>query len=81
MGRARDFARSLRPGNDRALAAQIQREQQEAQRRQQAEQAATIRAMSERDKKRTPQEVADSKARGRASKRGRFPQPGPGINP
>jgi len=77
----KDFARSLRPGDDRALAARLQQEQQAREQQQRAQQAADIKAIADRDKQRTPQEVADSKARGRRSKRGPFPPPAPGVNP
>ncbi|MGA5202755.1 hypothetical protein [Streptomyces variegatus] len=77
----RDFARSLKPGNDRQLAAQLRSEQQAAQQQAAAERAATIRAMSDRDKNRTPAEVADSKERGRRHKRGPFEPPARGVNP
>ncbi|WP_411092265.1 hypothetical protein [Streptomyces sp. 049-1] len=77
----KDFGRSLRPGNDRALADQLQQKEQDRQRQQQEEQAAAIRAMSDRDKQRTPQEVAESRARGRASKRGPYVPPARGVNP
>ncbi|WP_327594649.1 hypothetical protein [Streptomyces chartreusis] len=77
----RDIGRTLRPGNDRALAAQLRQEEKDRRKRQEAERAATIQAMSERDKQRTPQEVADSNARGRRSKRSPVQQPPPGINP
>jgi hypothetical protein len=77
----RDFGRSLRPGNDHALAADMRQKEQQRTRRRERDQAADVRAISDRDKRRTPQEVADSKARGRRSKRGPFEPPAPGVNP
>ncbi|MER7835310.1 hypothetical protein ABTY98_05205 [Streptomyces sp. NPDC096040] len=70
----RDFARSLKPGDDRALAVELRD-------REQTERAAAIKAMSDRDARRTPEEVAASRERGRRSKRGPVEQPRPGINP
>jgi hypothetical protein len=77
----KDFARSLRPGNDHQLAAQMRAKQGAAERRAQAEQADAVKAISDRDKNRTPAEVADSRARGRRSKRGPFEPPARGVNP
>ncbi|MFC8332775.1 hypothetical protein [Streptomyces olivaceus] len=77
----RDFARSLRPGDDHALAAEMRRNDQRRTGSRERDQAADVRAISDRDKRRTPQEVADSKARGRRSKRGPFDPPAPGVNP
>ncbi|MGW3971159.1 hypothetical protein ACWEFD_17905 [Streptomyces ardesiacus] len=77
----RDIARSLRPGDDRALADQMRREQAASERKRRAQQRADARLISERDAQRTPQEVADSKARGRRSKRGPFEPPARGVNP
>ncbi|MEU0950468.1 hypothetical protein ABZ379_48795 [Streptomyces canus] len=70
----RDFARSLKPGDDRALAAELRG-------RERTGRAAAVKAMSDRDGQRSPEEVAESKERGRRSKRGPFEQPRPGINP
>jgi hypothetical protein len=78
---ARDFLRSLRPGDDRALAAELRQNEQAAERRREAGQAADVRAISDRDKRRTPAEVAASKERGRRSKRGGFEPPAPGFTP
>ncbi|MEV0016641.1 hypothetical protein [Streptomyces tendae] len=77
----RDIARSLRPGDDRALADQMQREQAARERQRRAQQRADARLIAERDAQRTPQEVADSKARGRRAKRGPFEPPARGVNP
>jgi hypothetical protein len=77
----KDFARSLRPGNDHAYAAELRRKQEQAEKQRAAEQAAAIKAISDRDKRRTPQEIADSKARGRRSKRGPHEKPARGVNP
>lgn len=78
---ARDFVRSLKPGNDRQLAAQIRQQQRTAEQQAETERAATVRAISDRDKNRTPAEVAASRERGRRSKRGPFEPPAPGVNP
>ncbi|WP_328427859.1 hypothetical protein [Streptomyces sp. NBC_00443] len=78
---ARDFIRSLKPGNDHALAAQLRGKQQATERRAASDRADAVRAISDRDKNRTPAEVAESRARGRRSKRGPFEPPAPGVNP
>lgn len=71
---ARDFVRSLRPGNDRALADELRKQKA-------ADRAETVKLISDRDKRRTPQEVRESKDRARRHKRGPFEPPAPGINP
>ncbi|MEV6738651.1 hypothetical protein AB0N14_17650 [Streptomyces sp. NPDC051104] len=78
---ARDFLRSLRPGDDRALAQELRQKKQAAGRRRADEQTAAVQAISDRDRRRTPAEVAASKERGRRSKRGPFEPPAPGVNP
>ncbi|MCX4458521.1 hypothetical protein OOK58_42165 [Streptomyces sp. NBC_01728] len=78
---ARDLLRSMRPGDDRALAAELRQKEQAAERRREAGQTEAARAISDRDKRRTPAEVAASKERGRRSKRGAFEPPAPGVNP
>lgn len=78
---ARNLGRSLVPGDDRALAAKLRQEKEAAARKAETERAARIKAMSERDKRRTAAEVAESNERGRRSKRGPFQSPAPGINP
>ncbi|MFD5570408.1 hypothetical protein [Streptomyces cadmiisoli] len=64
----KDFARSLRPGNDHALAAQLQREQQDREKRQAAEQAAAVRAISDAEKRRTDEDRRASAERARRGK-------------
>ena len=78
---ARDFMRSLRPGNDHALAAQLRQERQATTRRAESDQARAVREISDRDKNRTPAEVEASRDRGRRHKRTRFDPPAPGVNP
>lgn len=75
------FLRSLRPGDDRKLAAQLRAERAAAERKAEAERARAIRAMSDRDKRRSAAEVAASKERGRRSKRGPHAPPAPWVNP
>lgn len=64
----RDVLRTLRPGDDRALAAELQRKDAERRRKAEAKQAADIKAMAERDRKRTDQERRESAERARRSK-------------
>ncbi|WP_328638422.1 hypothetical protein [Streptomyces canus] len=78
---ARNFIRSLKPGNDHVLAAQLREQQQAAESRAESEQASAVRAISDRDKRRTSAEVAASKERGHRHKRGSFDPPAPGVNP
>lgn len=65
----RDFAQSLRPGNDRELAAKLQREETERRRRKEDERRKLIRAMSDADAKRTPEQKRASAERARNGKR------------
>lgn len=60
----RDFARTLRPGNDHALAAEIRQKEE----RRKEEQRKLIKAMAERDKKRTAEERRASAERARRGK-------------
>jgi hypothetical protein len=77
----KNFARSLRPGDDRQLADELRRKAEEAERRRRERVRADARVIADRDARRTPAEVAASKARGHRAKRGRFEPPAPGINP
>jgi septal ring factor EnvC (AmiA/AmiB activator) len=77
----RDIARSLRPGDDRALAVQLQREQEARARQKRAQQRADAKLIAERDAQRTVEEMKASRARGRRSKRGGYEEPARGVNP
>lgn len=78
---ARNLGRSLKPGDDRALAAKLRAEEEAAARKAAAERKALIREMSDRDQRRTAAEIADSQARGRRGRRGPFAPPSKGVNP
>ncbi|MFJ4627130.1 hypothetical protein [Streptomyces sp. NPDC088847] len=71
---ARDWLRSLKPGDDQALAKDLRAQAQRHR-------SSSVSAISEHDSQRTPAEVEESKARGRRSKRSQFEPPAPGINP
>ncbi|MFJ4469528.1 hypothetical protein ACIP2X_18825 [Streptomyces sp. NPDC089424] len=68
MGRAKDFARSLRPGNDHELAAQLRREQEARERRKAAEHAAAVKAIAEAEERRTAEDRQASAERARRGK-------------
>ncbi|XVV35008.1 hypothetical protein ACQPXT_13570 [Streptomyces sp. CA-100214] len=78
---ARNFGRSLKPGDDRELARQLHAEQQAAAKQAAADRAAAIQAMSDRDKQRTAAEIAASKERGRRGKRSSYEPPARGSTP
>ncbi|MDI9836246.1 hypothetical protein [Streptomyces sp. KAU_LT] len=69
-----DFWRSLKPGNDHALAADLHKKEE-------AKRKAAIKAMSDRDNKRTAAERQASAERARRHRRGGYEPPAPGFLP